>query len=93
MNWTCEQVGLDERLTQLYRTVGISENHVDVLYHQPVHALAKAVQLAPASENNHHCDPGGLLKHTLGPVNTNKRFRNQGKLDEEFKNYIQFVKT
>ena len=60
-----ELVGFDERLTQLYRTVGISENHFDVLYRQPVHALAEAVQLAPASENNHHCGPGGLLKHTL----------------------------
>ena len=60
-----ELVGFDERLTQLYRIVGISENHFDVLYRQPVHALAEAVQLAPASENNHHCGPGGLLKHTL----------------------------
>lgn len=65
-----ELAGFDERLTQLYRTVGISENHFDVLYRQPVHAFAEAVQLAPASENNHHCGPGGLLKHTLDVTGT-----------------------
>lgn len=65
-----ELVGFDERLTQLYRIVGISESHFDVLYRQPVHALAEAVQLAPASENNHHCGPGGLLKHTLEVTGT-----------------------
>lgn len=74
-NTLLDLVGFDERLTQLYRTVGISESHFDVLYRRPVHAFAEAVQLAPASENNHHCGPGGLLKHTLEVTETALRIR------------------
>lgn len=57
--------GYDEQLTSLFRAFGLSEPHFDTLVRRPVHRFAEAVQLAPASENNHHCGPGGLLKHTL----------------------------
>ena len=35
----------------------------------------------------------GTTNAELGPVNTNKSVRNQSKLDEKFKNYIQLVET
>src|SRR5690625_4198912 len=57
--------GYDEQLSSLFRAFGLSEPHFDMLVRRPVHRFAEAVQLAPASENNHHCGPGGLLKHTL----------------------------
>lgn len=57
--------GYDAQLTSLFRAFGIGEQHFDVLVRRPVHRFAEAVQLAPASENNHHCGPGGLLQHTL----------------------------
>lgn len=57
--------GHDAQLTGLFRAFGMSEKHFDTLVRRPVHRFAEAVQLAPASENNHHCGPGGLLTHTL----------------------------
>ena len=58
-------VGHDPKLSDLFRLVGVGERHFDLLFRRPLHRFAEAVQLAPASENNHHCGPGGLLQHTL----------------------------
>tara|TARA_R110000850_G_scaffold145408_3_gene267470 strand:- start:3167 stop:5101 length:1935 start_codon:yes stop_codon:yes gene_type:complete len=60
-----EFVGYDATLSGIYRLVGLSEEHFNTLYRQPTHAFALCCQLAPASENNHHSGPGGLLQHTL----------------------------
>lgn len=60
-----EYVGYDATLSGIYRLVGLSEEHFDTLYRQPTYAFALCSQLAPASENNHHSGPGGLLQHTL----------------------------
>lgn len=55
----------DTRLASFYRAFGMSESHFDIMVRRPVLRVAEAVQLVPASENNHHCGPGGLLEHTL----------------------------
>ncbi|MDO3388004.1 MobH family relaxase [Gilvimarinus sp. SDUM040013] len=60
-----EYVGYDATLSGVYRLVGLSEEHFDTLYRQPTYGFALCSQLAPASENNHHSGPGGLLQHTL----------------------------
>lgn len=59
----------------LYRLVGLSETHFDLLYRQPLLRLASMCQLAPASEANHHCGPGGLLTHTLEVIDIALRIR------------------
>lgn len=60
-----EHCGYDASLSSLFRAFGMSEQHFDLMVRRPMHRFAEAVQLAPASENNHHCGPGGLLQHTL----------------------------
>lgn len=68
-------LGYTECFDELFRLVGLSESHFDLLYRQPLMRLAGMCQLAPASEANHHCGPGGLLKHTLEVIDVALRIR------------------
>ncbi len=70
-----EFVGYDATLSGIYRLVGLSEEHFDALYRQPTYAFALCCQLAPASENNHHSGPGGLLQHTLEVIENSLHIR------------------
>lgn len=62
-------------LPELFRLVGVQEQHFDNLYRDSLYAFAEAVQLAPASESHHHAGPGGLLKHTLEVVHSALQLR------------------
>ncbi len=62
-------------LPELFRLVGVQEQHFDNLYLSSLYAFAEAVQLAPASESHHHAGPGGLLKHTLEVVHNALQLR------------------
>lgn len=62
-------------LPELFRLVGVQEQHFDNLYLSSLYAFAEAVQLAPASESHHHAGPGGLLKHTLEVIHNALQLR------------------
>lgn len=59
---------IDPELPELRTVAGLDANVFDVLMKDVIHRFAELVQLAPASENHHHCGPGGLLLHTLEVV-------------------------
>ena len=52
-------------LEHIWQRTSLSRIQFDVLYRAPLERYALLVQQFPASENHHHCYPGGMLDHGL----------------------------
>lgn len=55
----------DELYTKLLGGVGLPKSEFDEIVRPAILNYARFVHLLPASENHHHCGPGGLLRHGL----------------------------
>lgn len=55
----------NELYTKLLGGVGLPKSEFDEIVRPAVLNYARFVHLLPASENHHHCGPGGLLRHGL----------------------------
>ena len=53
------------RVTLIDELAGLSREHFQRYYLQPIHNFARFVQQLPASEVHHHAGPGGMLAHAL----------------------------
>jgi|GEM_PF-504659 len=53
------------RIKEIRAIVGLSGRYWDQLYLKTLNNLAEYIQELPASEVHHHCERGGLLRHTL----------------------------
>lgn len=63
-------------MRQVDELAGLSKEHFQRYYLQPIRNFARFVQLLPASEAHHHAGPGGLLAHGLDVcINALKRRR------------------
>ena len=59
-------LGLQNELyTKLLGGVGLPKSEFDEVVRPVILNYARFVHLLPASENHHHCGPGGLLRHGL----------------------------
>jgi integrating conjugative element relaxase (TIGR03760 family) len=58
-------VNANARLNRIRERMGFGQVHWDKDCLPVLHALAEFVQLLPASEAHHHCQPSGLLQHIL----------------------------
>lgn len=68
-------LGQTERLTAIKRLTGFPDEHWDNLCRSMLDALARTVQLLPASQSHHHAGPGGLLTHSLEVCEQSLRHR------------------
>jgi integrating conjugative element relaxase (TIGR03760 family) len=68
-------INADARLTRMRERMGYGLVHWDKDCLPVIHALAEFVQLLPASEAHHHCQPSGLLQHILETVEFALRLR------------------
>lgn len=53
------------RLTHIKRLTGFPDEHWNSLAQSMLDALARTMQLLPASQSHHHAGPGGLIVHSL----------------------------
>ena len=58
-------LGLRSQIDLLRELTGFPRAQFDRHCLSALHRFAEMAQLAPASQNHHHSEPGGLLRHTL----------------------------
>ena len=78
--WLITHLDLRQALADIQSLVGLSRDHYQVLYEQPIHAFIECAQLAPASETHHHARPGGLVIHTVDLIQYALKLRKGAKL-------------
>lgn len=68
-------INANARLTRMRERMGYGLLHWDKDCLPVINALAEFVQLLPASEAHHHCQPSGLLQHILETIEFALRLR------------------
>lgn len=63
------------QIERLYHLCSLDRDRFDLLYVKPIEIVASLCQAFPASENHHHSDDGGLLKHSLDAVEKSMKLR------------------
>lgn len=54
-----------ELISRINRALGLNDFQVQNLVQPMLERFARYAHLIPASESDHHCEPGGLLQHSL----------------------------
>lgn len=65
----------DEQISEIKEMVGVTPEHFELYYYQPIYRYAELIQLSPASELHHHSHAGGMLEHNLDVVINSLRIR------------------
>lgn len=60
--------GIDPKLSDWRTLIGLNDDFFDRMVRDPFYRYAEAIQLAPASEADHHAGPGGLLAHSYDVI-------------------------
>lgn len=63
-----ERQGIDPKLADWRTLIGLNDDFFDGMVRDPFYRYAEAIQLAPASESDHHAGPGGLLAHSYDVI-------------------------
>ncbi|AVQ00264.1 hypothetical protein C7S18_23495 (plasmid) [Ahniella affigens] len=54
-----------ELIARINRALGLNDTQVRAVVQPMLERFARYAHLIPASESDHHCEPGGLLQHSL----------------------------
>lgn len=63
-----QRQGIDPKLSDWRTLIGLNDEFFDHMVRDPFYRYAEAIQLAPASEADHHANPGGLLSHSYDVI-------------------------
>jgi hypothetical protein len=63
-----ERQGINPKLADWRSLFAMADDFFDQMVLAPFYRYAECVQLAPASESDHHAGPGGLLTHTYDVI-------------------------
>ncbi len=64
-----------DKMEEIREMVGLTPEHFEHYYKQPIARYAELIQLSPASELHHHAHPGGMIEHNLDVVINALRIR------------------
>ena len=63
-----QRQGINPKLSDWRTLIGLNDEFFDHMVRDPFYRYAEAIQLAPASEADHHANPGGLLSHSYDVI-------------------------